>query len=88
MPGTADDLPGLVEVDAALELTTLLLEDRTTFRSAGSLTTPPCTEGVTWMVCAESITVGRAHLATYQAVFAPDARPIQLPHGRAVRRVG
>jgi carbonic anhydrase len=84
IPELTDDALALVEIDTALELTTFLPADRTTFRYLGSLTTPPCSEGVDWVVFAEPITIAPDQLAAYQAVFAPDARPIQPHNGRPV----
>jgi carbonic anhydrase len=51
------------------------------YRYAGSLTTPPCSEGVRWHVLRATTTVSEEQVQRYQAVFGPSARPPQ-PLGR------
>ncbi len=50
----------------------------------GSLTTPPCTEGVRWLVMAEPITVTAAQVAQFKALIGPNTRPLQPLNGRPV----
>jgi carbonic anhydrase len=51
---------------------------------AGSLTAPPCTEGVHWIVLQEVQTVSREQLARLSALFPPNARAVQPLNGRIV----
>ena len=43
----------------------------------GSLTTPPCTQGVQWVVLKEAITASRAQIQKFKDVFKMNARPVQ-----------
>jgi carbonic anhydrase len=43
----------------------------------GSLTTPPCTEGVTWFVLKTPIEISAQQIATFAKVYAHNARPIE-----------
>lgn len=47
------------------------------YRYAGSLTTPPCTEGVRWVVLADPVTVSDEEMAKFAAGISFNARPIQ-----------
>lgn len=47
------------------------------YRYAGSLTTPPCSETVRWTVLKEPLEVSGASIKAYEAMFEPNARPIQ-----------
>lgn len=47
------------------------------YRYAGSLTTPPCSEGVRWMVLATPVTVSDEHMARFAAQVNFNARPVQ-----------
>ena len=51
--------------------------DRAYYRYEGSLTTPPCTEGVHWIVLKDSITVSSEDLAQYHERIHFNARPVQ-----------
>lgn len=51
----------------------------------GSLTTPPCSEGVNWMVLANQAEVSADQVKAFQAVFPMNARPIQPVNGRIVK---
>lgn len=49
-----------------------------TYRYDGSLTTPPCSEGVDWNVMAQPVTMSKAQIAAITAKFhEPNNRPIQ-----------
>ena len=51
----------------------------------GSLTTPPCTEGVQWLVMAEPITASAVQIAKLKrAINGDNARPVQPLHGRQI----
>ena len=54
----------------------------------GSLTTPPCSEGVNWMVMKESIEVSKAQAEKFTAIFPMTARPVQPLHERTIKVVG
>ena len=60
-------------------------KDFTYFNFAGSLTTPPCSEGVNWMVLATPAQISQAQLDSFRKLFAMNARPIQPVNGRIVR---
>ncbi len=50
----------------------------------GSLTAPPCTEGVRWLVMKQPLELSAAQLARLHTLFANNARPVQALHGRVV----
>jgi carbonic anhydrase len=53
----------------------------------GSLTTPPCTEGVRWNVYLSDATLSPAQLAELTAAYPDNHRPVQPLHGRVVTKV-
>ena len=69
-----------VEIDAA----SLLPEVQTTFRYSGSLTTPPCTEGVSWFVMTTPVQLSEQQLAALETVFKGNNRPVQMLNARAL----
>lgn len=50
----------------------------------GSLTTPPCTEGVLWNVYETISTVSADQLAAFNAIYPDNHRPVQALNGREV----
>lgn len=76
--GPKHDLPG------ELDLNALLPQQRTTFRYSGSLTTPPCTEGVHWLLMTEPMTVSAAQVEAFASIFEMDARPVQPLNDRVI----
>ncbi len=69
----------------SLELAGLLPKDQRYYQFMGSLTTPPCSEGVLWLVLKQPMTVSREQLRLFAQQFPNNARPVQPVHGRAVR---
>jgi carbonic anhydrase len=65
----------------------LLPADKTFFTYPGSLTTPPCTEGITWYVLKTPIEMSPAQIAAYTKLehLGHTNRPIQSIGGRVVR---
>lgn len=63
----------------------LLPADRGYWTYMGSLTTPPCTEGVRWFVFEEDLSISRSQLQTFARLFNINTRPIQDPHGRKIQ---
>lgn len=70
-----------VSIDAAK----LLPADKGYYTFEGSLTTPPCSEGVRWMVLKSPVQASSAQLASIRAVVHHNARPVQPLHGRVVK---
>jgi carbonic anhydrase len=50
----------------------------------GSLTTPPCTEGVQWIVLKEPIELSKAQIDRFMQAYGPIARPVQPLHHREI----
>jgi carbonic anhydrase len=68
-----------------LNLNELLPKDQRYYQFVGSLTTPPCTEGVLWMVMKTPVTISPAQLRLFGQLFPANARPVQPVNGRPVR---
>jgi carbonic anhydrase len=62
----------------------LLPTDRGYWTYMGSLTTPPCTEGVRWFVFEQELSLSRSQLRTFAALFKVNTRPLQDAHGRRI----
>ena len=56
--------------------------EQTTFRYSGSLTTPPCSEGVSWLVMTSPVEVSAAQLEKLLTVFEGNNRPLQALNER------
>ena len=51
----------------------------------GSLTAPPCTEGVTWFVLKTPIEMSAEQIEAFAKLYPNDARPLQPLNGRVVK---
>lgn len=78
---------GHKETHAKFDAATLLPSVRDYVTYAGSLTTPGCTEGVTWLVLTEPIAASAAQVAKLGPIGV-NARPVQPLNGRKVTHVG
>ncbi|GAA4933728.1 carbonic anhydrase [Streptomyces coeruleoprunus] len=65
------------KITKAFDLTAFLPGDRDQYRYEGSLTTPPCTEGVKWTVLKDPVRVAPDQVAAYKALFPKSNRPTQ-----------
>ena len=80
------------EVQQVLELNPLLLNPgdllgraKEYYTYAGSLTTPPCVEGVTWLVAKEPVELSVSQLNAFKKqVISFNARPLQKLNGRGL----
>lgn len=68
-----------------IDMRELLPTDQRYYQFMGSLTTPPCTEGVLWHVLKAPVTVSREQLKLFAQLFPMNARPVQALNGRVVR---
>jgi carbonic anhydrase len=70
--------------DVEVDLTGLLPTDHGYYTFAGSLTTPPCTENVTWFVMKAPEPISQAQSDAFGRIYPRDARPIQPLFGRQI----
>jgi carbonic anhydrase len=68
-----------------LDVNELLPRDQRYYQFMGSLTTPPCTEGVLWMVLKQPITISKTQYKLFTQLYPNNARPVQPVNGRPVR---
>jgi carbonic anhydrase len=69
---------------ATVSAADLLPADHLYYTYPGSLTTPPCSEGVRWLVLTTPITLSVEQIETFSSVFEMDARPVQSLNDRDV----
>ena len=68
-----------------LDLNELLPKDQRYYQFLGSLTTPPCTEGVLWLVLKQATTVSPEQLKLFSQLYPNNARPVQPVNSRPIR---
>lgn len=68
-----------------LNLNELLPVDQRYYQFMGSLTTPPCTEGVLWTVLRQPLQISPAQIKLFTQLYPNNARPVQALNGRPVR---
>ena len=77
--GTEESVPG-VEIDPA----DMLPRDASYYTYSGSISAPPCTEGVTWFVLKRPVEVSAAQIAAFAKRYPHDVRPVQPLNGRRI----
>lgn len=81
MVGAAgSETPGTAEITAD----SFLPKDMGAFRYEGSLTTPPCSQIVTWNVVAHPSELSHEQIEAFAAMYENDARPVQALNRRFV----
>ncbi len=86
LPGTAGEE---VHLESTFNALSVLPDDLTTYRYNGSLTTPPCTEGVGWLLLRETITMSASQINFFKTLLSNSCcdfnnRPVQPLNGRVV----
>ncbi|MFV2061223.1 MAG: carbonic anhydrase [Gammaproteobacteria bacterium] len=71
--------PKLVNVDALLPS-----QIKKFFNYTGSLTTPPCSEGVNWIVMKDPITFSAQQITAFEQIMYINNRPLQATNGRTI----
>lgn len=75
-----EEIPG-VEINPS----GLLPRDLGYYMYMGSVTGPPCTEGVTWYVLKTPVDVSAAQIDAFAKLYPHDVRPLQPLNGRVVK---
>lgn len=75
-------VPGIGELDPA----GLLPQDQRYFTYMGSLTTPPCSEGVLWMVMQKPVPASTQQVDIFSRLYPLNARPLQQAAGRLIKQ--
>jgi carbonic anhydrase len=68
----------------SVDVDRLLPANRASYRYDGSLTTPPCSEGVRWIVMTTPIQLSAAQIKAFTAIVHDNNRPTQPLNGRPI----
>lgn len=68
-----------------IDLTQLLPRDQAYFSYMGSMTTPPCSEGVLWLVLRQPVQVSSQQISVFSHLYPMNARPLQAQSGRLIK---
>jgi carbonic anhydrase len=79
--GKEREIPG-VEIDPS----GLLPHGAAYYMYMGSLTAPPCTEGVSWFVLKSSVDISAEQIRAFAELYPHDVRPPQPLNGRIVKQ--
>ena len=71
--------------DVLIDPSGLLPPSQGYYKFAGSLTTPPCSEQVTWLVFKQQESISADEIAKFAAIYADNARPIQPTNDRQIQ---
>ena len=71
-------------VDATVDAAALLPRDKGYYTFQGSLTTPPCSEGVRWFVLKTPMKITESEIMAFGKLYPMNARPTQPLNGRAI----
>ena len=74
-----------VRAGTRIDLSQLLPEDKRYYTYMGSLTTPPCSEGVLWMVMKQPVPISVEQVSIFSRLYPMNARPIQQADGRLIK---
>ena len=74
-----------VQPSVVLDVAAMLPERRDYYTYMGSLTTPPCTEGVLWMVMKQPMQASPQQMAIFSRLYPFNARPVQAHSGRVIK---
>lgn len=75
-----------VGVRGEIDMNHLLPADRRYFTYMGSLTTPPCSEGVLWLVLQQPVPLAQDQIGVFAKLYPMNARPIQQASGRLIKQ--
>ncbi len=75
---------GKATADSAVDFAKLIPAQSDFYRYSGSLTTPPCSEIVEWVVFREPITASKEQIETFARLYPVNNRPLQSLNGRAI----
>lgn len=75
--GRAPGKMGTQPLPTAVDPMALLPKGRSVFRYRGSLTMPPCTEHVDWVILEEPIEAAQSDIDVFKLIFPMNARPLQ-----------
>jgi len=70
--------------DIQIDVSGLIPADRSYYTFSGSLTTPPCSEDVTWFVMKRPTTISAEEIRQFSRLYRNDARPTQPLYDRVV----
>jgi len=74
-----------VAARTTLDPSSLLPESRSYFTYMGSQTTPPCSEGMLWMVMRQPVQLSPEQIGVFARLYPMNARPIQQASGRLIK---
>ena len=75
----------VVRNDVKIDPSALLPAKRGYYTFSGSLTTPPCTEDVLWLVLKTPEPVSKEQLAGFGTIYKNNVRPVQPVNNRVIK---
>lgn len=73
-----------VTTTTSVNLTSILPADKRYYSYVGSLTTPPCSQGVTFFILKSTLEISSPQLDAFKVHYDHDARPVQLLNSRLI----
>lgn len=73
-----------ISIKEPIDLQAMFPQDQTSFYYDGSLTTPPCTEEVKWIIFEQPIEMSKEQVQGFQQIFPDNHRPVQPLNEREI----
>jgi carbonic anhydrase len=77
---------GVNTANGTINASSFLPANKSYYGYQGSLTTPPCSQGVKWIVLKNPMTASQAQIDAFTNIFQVNARPVQAVNGRTIQQ--